>query len=122
MDFLDIRIKHIASKSCRVACSLHRPLLLTRVSVVITVIGEADFVFSGCNVMTDDNPVLPCCSSGQRELQTVSAAIQTVLSTSVTVATALKGIQKTLGKPLPFKVQRKSESIQSTMTNTFTLP
>uniref|UniRef100_A0A674E136 Midasin n=1 Tax=Salmo trutta TaxID=8032 RepID=A0A674E136_SALTR len=46
---------------------------------------------------------------GQRELQTVSAAIQTVLSTSVTVATALKGIQKTLGKPLPFKLESVAE-------------
>uniref|UniRef100_A0AAZ3S0A1 Midasin n=1 Tax=Oncorhynchus tshawytscha TaxID=74940 RepID=A0AAZ3S0A1_ONCTS len=46
---------------------------------------------------------------GQQELQTVSAAIQTVLSTSVTVATALKGIQKTLGKPLPFKLESVAE-------------
>lgn len=43
---------------------------------------------------------------GQQELQAVSAAIQTVLSTPVSVATALKGIQKTLGKALPFKVWR----------------
>lgn len=41
---------------------------------------------------------------GHEELQAVSAAIQTVLSTPVSVATALKGIQKTLGKALPFKV------------------
>ena len=40
----------------------------------------------------------------------MSAAIQTVLSTPVTVATALKGIQKTLGKPLPFKVETKSQT------------
>uniref|UniRef100_A0A8C8D189 Midasin n=1 Tax=Oncorhynchus tshawytscha TaxID=74940 RepID=A0A8C8D189_ONCTS len=46
---------------------------------------------------------------GQQELQTVSAAIQTVLSTSVTVATALKGIQKILGKPLPFKLESVAE-------------
>ncbi|XP_067097253.1 midasin [Osmerus mordax] len=46
---------------------------------------------------------------GQQELQTVSAAIQTVLSTPVTVATALKGIQKTLGKPLPFKLESVAE-------------
>lgn len=43
---------------------------------------------------------------GHQELQAVSAAIQTVLSTPVSVATALKGIQKTLGKALPFKVWR----------------
>lgn len=43
-------------------------------------------------------------SRGFQELQVVSAAIQTVLSTPVSVATALKGIQKTLGKALPFKV------------------
>lgn len=48
--------------------------------------------------------VLHC--RGQQELQAVSAAIQTVLSTPVSVATALKGIQKTLGKALPFKVWR----------------
>uniref|UniRef100_A0A3Q3JWH6 Midasin n=1 Tax=Monopterus albus TaxID=43700 RepID=A0A3Q3JWH6_MONAL len=38
------------------------------------------------------------------ELQAVSAAVQTVLSPPVSMATALKGIQKTLGKALPFKV------------------
>ncbi|XP_058470371.1 midasin [Solea solea] len=42
---------------------------------------------------------------GLQELQVVSAAIQTVLSTPVSVATALKGIQKTLGKALPFKLE-----------------
>lgn len=41
---------------------------------------------------------------GHKELLAVSAAIQTVLSTPVSVAAALKGIQKTLGKALPFKV------------------
>lgn len=41
---------------------------------------------------------------GHKEMQAVSAAIQTVLSTPVSLATALKGIQKTLGKALPFKV------------------
>ncbi|KAI3364212.1 hypothetical protein L3Q82_010816 [Scortum barcoo] len=41
---------------------------------------------------------------GHQELQAVSAAIQTVLSTPVSLATALKGIQKTLGKTLPFKL------------------
>lgn len=45
---------------------------------------------------------------GHQELQAVSAAIQTVLSTPVSVATALKGIQATLGKALPFKVWRRS--------------
>uniref|UniRef100_A0A3Q4MRM4 Midasin n=1 Tax=Neolamprologus brichardi TaxID=32507 RepID=A0A3Q4MRM4_NEOBR len=39
------------------------------------------------------------------ELQATSTAIQTVLSTPVSVATALKGIQKTLGKTLPFKLE-----------------
>lgn len=43
---------------------------------------------------------------GHQELQAVSTAIQTVLSTPMSVATALKGIQKTLGKALPFKVWR----------------
>ncbi|XP_036943295.1 midasin isoform X1 [Acanthopagrus latus] len=46
---------------------------------------------------------------GHQELQTVSAAIQTVLSTPVSVATALKGIQKTLGKALPFKLESVAE-------------
>ncbi|XP_029902559.1 midasin isoform X2 [Myripristis murdjan] len=46
---------------------------------------------------------------GQQELQTVSAAIQTVLSTPVSVATALKGIQKNLGKTLPFKLESVAE-------------
>ncbi|KAJ8008932.1 hypothetical protein DPEC_G00083550 [Dallia pectoralis] len=46
---------------------------------------------------------------GHQELQTVSNAIQTILSTSVAVATALKGIQKTLGKPLPFKLESVAE-------------
>ncbi|XP_035851556.1 midasin isoform X1 [Sander lucioperca] len=46
---------------------------------------------------------------GQQELQAVSAAIQTVLSTPVSVATALKGIQKTLGKALPFKLESVAE-------------
>lgn len=55
--------------------------------------------------------VLHC--RGQQELQAVSAAIQTVLSTPVSVATALKGIQKTLGKALPFKVWRHITSFTS---------
>ncbi|XP_062266826.1 midasin [Platichthys flesus] len=42
---------------------------------------------------------------GHQELQVVSTAIQTVLSTPVSVATALKGIQKNLGKALPFKLE-----------------
>ncbi|XP_042084236.1 midasin isoform X2 [Haplochromis burtoni] len=42
---------------------------------------------------------------GHQELQATSTAIQTVLSTPVSVATALKGIQKTLGKTLPFKLE-----------------
>lgn len=41
---------------------------------------------------------------GHRELLAVSAAIQALLSSPVSVAAALKGIQKTLGKALPFKV------------------
>lgn len=43
---------------------------------------------------------------GQQELHTISTAIQNTLSSSVAVASALKGIQKTLGKPLPFKVRQ----------------
>uniref|UniRef100_A0A8C4E8F0 Midasin n=1 Tax=Dicentrarchus labrax TaxID=13489 RepID=A0A8C4E8F0_DICLA len=46
---------------------------------------------------------------GHQELQAVSTAIQTVLSTPVSVATALKGIQKTLGKALPFKLESVAE-------------
>ncbi|XP_034555077.1 midasin [Notolabrus celidotus] len=46
---------------------------------------------------------------GLQELQAVSAAIQTVLSTPVSVASALKGIQKTLGKALPFKLESVAE-------------
>ncbi|KAM7394956.1 hypothetical protein PAMA_006612 [Pampus argenteus] len=46
---------------------------------------------------------------GHQELHAVSAAIQTVLSTPVSVATALKGIQKTLGKALPFKLESVAE-------------
>ncbi|XP_041660686.1 midasin isoform X2 [Cheilinus undulatus] len=46
---------------------------------------------------------------GYQELQVVSAAIQTVLSTPVSLATALKGIQKTLGKALPFKLESVAE-------------
>uniref|UniRef100_A0A8C2BQ53 Midasin n=1 Tax=Cyprinus carpio TaxID=7962 RepID=A0A8C2BQ53_CYPCA len=42
---------------------------------------------------------------GQQELHTISTAIQNALSSPVAVASALKGIQKTLGKPLPFKVR-----------------
>ncbi|XP_031717305.1 midasin isoform X1 [Anarrhichthys ocellatus] len=48
-------------------------------------------------------------SEGHQELQAVSAAIQTVLSTPVSVATALKGMQKTLGKALPFKLESVAE-------------
>lgn len=47
-------------------------------------------------------PVLLC--SGHRELQAVSAAVQALLSPPASVAAALKGIQKTSGKALPFKV------------------
>ncbi|KAM6915471.1 midasin [Xenentodon cancila] len=46
---------------------------------------------------------------GHQELEAVSAAIQTVLSTPVCAATALKGIQKTLGKALPFKLETVAE-------------
>ncbi|XP_034018727.1 midasin-like [Thalassophryne amazonica] len=46
---------------------------------------------------------------GQQELQAVSAAIQAVLSTPTSVAAALKGIQKTLGKALPFKLESVAE-------------
>ncbi|XP_035384712.1 midasin isoform X1 [Electrophorus electricus] len=42
---------------------------------------------------------------GQQELHTISTAIQNTLSSSVSVASALKNIQKTLGKPMPFKVE-----------------
>ncbi|XP_076872534.1 midasin isoform X2 [Brachyhypopomus gauderio] len=46
---------------------------------------------------------------GQQELHTISTAIQNTLSSSVSVASALKSIQKTLGKPLPFKVEAVAE-------------
>uniref|UniRef100_A0A3Q3KQB7 Midasin n=1 Tax=Mastacembelus armatus TaxID=205130 RepID=A0A3Q3KQB7_9TELE len=54
-------------------------------------------------------PQLLLGDAGQQELQTVSAAIQTVLSTPVSMTTALKGIQKTLGKALPFKLESVAE-------------
>uniref|UniRef100_A0A3Q3NKD3 Midasin n=1 Tax=Labrus bergylta TaxID=56723 RepID=A0A3Q3NKD3_9LABR len=54
-------------------------------------------------------PQLLLGDNGKQELQAVSAAIQTVLSTPVSVATALKGIQKTLGKALPFKLESVAE-------------
>ncbi|KAF5899322.1 midasin-like, partial [Clarias magur] len=47
---------------------------------------------------------------GQQELHTISSAIQNTLSSSVSVALALKNIQKTLGKPLPFKSEGVTES------------
>ncbi|XP_061609171.1 midasin isoform X3 [Phyllopteryx taeniolatus] len=40
-----------------------------------------------------------------KELKAVVGAIQTLLSTPVSVALALKGIQRTLGKCLPFKME-----------------
>ncbi|KAK7907514.1 hypothetical protein WMY93_016126 [Mugilogobius chulae] len=43
------------------------------------------------------------------ELQSVSAAIQSLLSSSVSTATVLKGIQKGLGKALPFKLECVAE-------------
>uniref|UniRef100_A0A8C1Z8M3 Midasin n=1 Tax=Cyprinus carpio TaxID=7962 RepID=A0A8C1Z8M3_CYPCA len=46
---------------------------------------------------------------GQQELHTISTAIQNALSSPVAVASALKGIQKTLGKPLPFKLEAVAE-------------
>ncbi|XP_034060418.1 LOW QUALITY PROTEIN: midasin [Gymnodraco acuticeps] len=58
------------------------------------------------HLLLGDADTLPEC---QQELQAVSAAIQTVLSTPLSVATALKGVQKTLGKPLPFKLESVAE-------------
>uniref|UniRef100_A0A3B4AV04 Midasin n=1 Tax=Periophthalmus magnuspinnatus TaxID=409849 RepID=A0A3B4AV04_9GOBI len=52
---------------------------------------------------------LPQLLTGETELQSVSAAIQSLLSSSVSVATVLKGIQKSLGKALPFKLARVAE-------------
>ncbi|XP_075869163.1 midasin [Nelusetta ayraudi] len=46
---------------------------------------------------------------GYQELLAISAAIQMVLSTPVSTASALKGIQKTLGKALPFKSESVAE-------------
>uniref|UniRef100_A0A3Q2D7A0 Midasin n=1 Tax=Cyprinodon variegatus TaxID=28743 RepID=A0A3Q2D7A0_CYPVA len=46
---------------------------------------------------------------GQQELQAVSAAIQNMISTPVSVAAALKGIQRSLGKALPFKLESVAE-------------
>ncbi|KAL2081973.1 hypothetical protein ACEWY4_021791 [Coilia grayii] len=46
---------------------------------------------------------------GQQEMQAISTAIQNTLSSSASVASALKGIQKTLGKPLPFKLDSVAE-------------
>ncbi|XP_077366934.1 midasin isoform X3 [Festucalex cinctus] len=44
-------------------------------------------------------------SKSYQELKAVAGTIQTLLSTPVSVATALKGIQRTLGKSLPFKLE-----------------
>ncbi|XP_028997386.1 midasin [Betta splendens] len=44
-----------------------------------------------------------------QELQAVSAAIQAILSPPVSSAAALKSIQKTLGKTLPFKLESVAE-------------
>ncbi|KAM9355690.1 midasin [Pholidichthys leucotaenia] len=52
-------------------------------------------------------------SEGHPQIQAVASAIQTVLSTSVSVATALKGMQKNLGKPLPYKLQTVAECASS---------
>ncbi|XP_057208356.1 midasin isoform X2 [Triplophysa rosa] len=46
---------------------------------------------------------------GQQELHTISTAVQNTLSSCVAVASALKSIQKTLGKPLPFKLEAVAE-------------
>ncbi|XP_041950170.1 midasin [Alosa sapidissima] len=46
---------------------------------------------------------------GQQEMQAISTAIQNTLSSSASVASAMKGIQKTLGKPLPFKLDAVAE-------------
>uniref|UniRef100_A0A8C1Z8S6 Midasin n=1 Tax=Cyprinus carpio TaxID=7962 RepID=A0A8C1Z8S6_CYPCA len=61
---------------------------------------------------------------GQQELHTISTAIQNALSSPVAVASALKGIQKTLGKPLPFKVRRYigNKEISSIYRETHALP
>lgn len=55
---------------------------------------------------------------GQQELHTISSAIQNTLSSSVSVALALKGIQKTLGKPLPFKVRYVTQVCRTNYTTT----
>lgn len=65
------------------------------------------YIILVCYLKNTKFPILTVlCCRGHQELQAVSAAIQTVLSTPVSVATSLKGIQKTLGKTLPFKVWR----------------
>uniref|UniRef100_M4AJ01 Midasin n=1 Tax=Xiphophorus maculatus TaxID=8083 RepID=M4AJ01_XIPMA len=46
---------------------------------------------------------------GQQDLQAVSAAIQNLLSTPVSVAAALKGMQRSLGKALPYKLEAVAE-------------
>ncbi|XP_012709437.2 midasin isoform X1 [Fundulus heteroclitus] len=46
---------------------------------------------------------------GQQDLQAVSAAIQNSLSAPMSVAAALKGIQRSLGKALPFKLESVAE-------------
>ncbi|CAB1342786.1 unnamed protein product [Coregonus sp. 'balchen'] len=68
-----------------------------------------------CNSLPADSQGVGCrntsssgCHSYYWEMAPMTA-IQTVLSTSVTVATALKGIQKILGKPLPFKLESVAE-------------
>ncbi|KAJ8409756.1 hypothetical protein AAFF_G00218150 [Aldrovandia affinis] len=46
---------------------------------------------------------------GQQELRAVSTGIQSSLSSSAFVASDLKTVQKTLGKPLPFKLESVAE-------------
>uniref|UniRef100_A0A087Y7X1 Midasin n=1 Tax=Poecilia formosa TaxID=48698 RepID=A0A087Y7X1_POEFO len=46
---------------------------------------------------------------GQQDLQAVSTAIQNLLSTPLSVAAALKGMQRSLGKALPYKLEAVAE-------------
>ncbi|XP_054617732.1 midasin isoform X2 [Dunckerocampus dactyliophorus] len=62
---------------------LHLPLLL---------LGDADITFDG-----------------YQELKAVAGAIQNLLSTPACVAAFLKGVRKTLGKSLPFKLESVAE-------------
>ncbi|XP_049611993.1 midasin isoform X4 [Syngnathus scovelli] len=63
---------------------------------------QKHLIFSLPLLLLGDADVTSECYQG---LKAVAGTIETLLSTPVSVATALKGIQRTLGKSLPFKME-----------------